>query len=309
MIVKFTFGLPGSGKSTWINQQTFFGAEEKYHIISADNIKEKLIKKLSVLSNSNELKDLHEKSVKIADDEFKSLINEGVEIIVDGGGINNSYTINQIDYAFNNGYHIELVVFDTPASVCIQRNKGRDRSFVVPEEAIIRKSVRFNRCLNKLIPLVHDVTYIHYYNDKIFFVDMDGTIAAYQDIPKDELGGIDFVDGQYFSLAKPVGPVIDRLKKLSSKGKTINVLSAAPDSLCIEDKRSWISKNTPFVNQSYFIGNKKYKLNMLQNIMRRDKLDIRDVTVIDDDHIRLEEYNKAGVKAIHPSMFLACSII
>lgn len=286
----FMIGLPGSGKSTWIKSNA-----EGYYIVSADKHKEFL---------SQAGPDLHQKSVELADNEFHKFILEKKPVLVDGGGINNNYTRKQIEYARQNGYTVKLVVVDTPVSVCLERNKKRDRNFIVPQEAIIRKAVRFDRCLNNLLPLADEIETVEYYRNQIYFVDMDGTIAAYRYIPKDEHGGIDFVDGEYFSLAKPVLPMISKLQKLHISGKTINILSAAPDSMCQDEKLDWLDKHFSFYNKAYFIGNKQYKFNMLNNIVKREKLDVRDITVIDDDHRILDVYNENGFHAIHPSMFL-----
>lgn len=290
------FGLPASGKSFWVAANKRMGST----VISADSIKESHQE-----YNPNNPEILHEWSVKEAENLLKLYMNYGYEdITFDGGGINNSYNLRLLEYCKNFNYSTKLVVIDTPAQVCLNRNRLRERK--VPEQAIIDKAIKFNKCLYNLLPKVDEVEFVKYFTDKYIFVDMDGTIAAYQQLPVDEFNCIDFISGEYFKYAKPVDIMIDKLLNLQYNGAELRVLSAMPDNLCLNDKNEWLDKyfNIEAKNR-YFIGNKRYKAIMLRNILKKESIHPSNVTMIDDDHTVLLDLQKIGINAIHTSQFLA----
>jgi len=294
--VTFMFGLPASGKSTWIanNKQVHS------HVISADSIKES-----HKDYNPNNPEILHEWSVKQAEARLINYMEYNTEdIIFDGGGINNSYNLRLLEHCKDHKYLTKLVVLDTPAQVCLNRNRERARK--VPEQAIIDKAIKFNKCLHNLVSKVDEVEFVNYFTNKYVFVDMDGTIASYQQLPIDENGCIDFISGEYFKYTKPVKPIIDKLLELQYNGAELRVLSAMPDNLCLNDKNEWLDKHFNIeVKNRYFIGNKKYKAVMLRNILKKESIHPSNVTMIDDDHTILLDLQKIGVNAIHTSQFLA----
>ena len=302
--VDFMFGLPCSGKTTYIQENYVLGIYnnngkfKRRILISADKIKEEHPE-----YNPENTEVLHQYSVEVAEQNFYNALKTGDDIVFDGGGINNNYNVRLATAAIEAGYTVNLIIIDTPAHVCLTRNKKRHRK--VPESAIINKAILFKKALHNLVHYINGVVKnVQYYTNKYIFVDMDGTIAAYQQLPLDEFGAIDFTAGEYFKFALPVRPVIDKLNS-SYKDSCIKILSAIPDSLCEKDKNEWLDKHFPIdYNDRYFIGNKKYKAVMLRNIMRREKIDPKDVTVIDDDHYVLLSYQAIGVNAIHISEFL-----
>lgn len=289
------FGLPGSGKSTWIKNN------ERYAlIVSADDIKES-----HPSYDPKKPQELHQWSVDEAEKRFQKLVSESCSnIVFDGGGINNSYNKRLAKIAMDYGYKIKLVVMNVPAEVCINRNNARERN--VPVEAIVEKAVMFNKCLAGLIPYTDEVIYVNYFTNKNIFVDMDGTIAAYQHLPVDQYNSIDFINGEHFKHSIPVKPVIDKLRHYATMGSNIYVLSASPDNLCQKDKIDWLKKHVDFIPEEnfYFIGNKKYKHVMLRNIIKKMKLKTCDVTMIDDEHQVLDELATIGINPVHISMFL-----
>jgi len=294
--VYFMFGLPGAGKTTWIQNRldNFFDPI----IISADEIK-----KQNPLYNPAFPEALHQLSVERAE---QQLINAAKSlkystIFFDGGGINNKYNARLMSEVDQIGeYQIVLVNIDTPLAVCLERNKQRERT--VPESAIIKKAIIKNRCYHRLLEYCDDVVDVPYYTNKHIFFDMDGTLAAYQHMPLDENGNINFTDGEYFKYARPVQPVLDRILNRDN----VYILSAMPNSQSLREKEEWLDKHAPFIPKEnrFFVGNKRYKYVEALSIIRSRKLDKRDVTVVDDDHQVLTSLNQVGVNAIHISEFL-----
>jgi predicted kinase len=293
--VYMMLGLPGSGKTTYINKN-FPGCK----VISADSIKES---HTDYDPENSYL--LHEWSVEEAEKQFYEALLTENRVAFDGGGINNSYNIRLAEKARSMGFVVELFVITTPAEVCLKRNENRERK--VPREAIINKAVRFNKSLHNLSKVVDRVIKVPYFTNEYIFVDMDGTIAAYQHLPFDQYGCIDFINGEHFKHSIPVTPVIDRLRRYYENGSKIYIFSAIPDNLCEADKNEWLDIHTPFIPREnrYFIGNKKYKYVMLRNLLTKMKLQTKMVTMIDDEHAVLDDLSKIGINAVHTSLFLS----
>ena len=135
-------GLPLAGKSDWINNLP--KKYKDYYIVSADVYKEQHPE-----YDPDNAFELHNWSVKEAEIAMNTLSDVGqVDIIMDGGGINNRYTKRIINRLKKNDYHIKLVHIKTPLEVCIERNKKRTRK--VPAWAIQEKSITENKHFHKL---------------------------------------------------------------------------------------------------------------------------------------------------------------
>jgi predicted kinase len=291
----FMFGLPGSGKSTWIKENC-----KGIPCISADDIKEAMKN-----FNPKSPEQYHQYSVKKAEEEYRSHLKNDESFVFDSGGINNHYSARLIQEARQAGWYIKLIHMDTPLAVCLKRNAERDRN--VPEDNIIEKAVKMDRCLNNLFRYSDAYIKVSYYTNKYTFFDMDGTLAAYQFLPISSEGGIDFVDGEHFRYALPVEVIIEKAEGANSESF---ILSAIPDGNCLDHKREWLAKYCPFIKHEnqFFIGNKRYKHEMLRNLLKRKKIGYQDVLVVDDDHRVLDELNAIGINAVHPSMYLCMDL-
>ena len=286
-------GIPGSGKTTIVNERY-----SDYVIVSADSIKES--HKDYDPKNSEPI---HEWSVSEAEKQMNYLSDKGVDICMDSGGVNNSYSIRIINMLKSKGYHTTLVYVDTPLHICFERNRNRDRQ--VPESAIFKKSQKIEDCLINQKALVDDYIYIPYYTNKNIFIDMDGVLSHYQKLVKDERGNVDYVNNQIFSRGLPVKPVIDTLYKF--KDSRMFILSASPNSFCNSQKLEWLKIHFPIVKDEdiIFVGKAEYKAMILTQLLNRYKIDKKDCTFIDDYHEILESALKLGINALHPSEFLA----
>lgn len=143
-------GLPGSGKTTYIQNQIF-----GYRIVSADEIKYSY----SDWDPKNPEK-THQRSVKDAENLMKKYSDEGVDICMDSGGVNNSYSFRIINMLKSKGYYVELIYMDTPLDVCLERNRMRNRE--VPEYVVIEKSHKLQDCLVKQLGIVDNLIHVLY---------------------------------------------------------------------------------------------------------------------------------------------------
>lgn len=298
----FMLGLPGSGKSSFINE--FLKSHLDYKVVSADEIRLK-----HPNYNPKDPEAIHEECVAWAERDMYNLAEQtGCNLIMDGGGINNSYTPRIIERVRKAGYTIRVVFIDTPVDICILRNKDRVKNGerFVPASSIIDKSYRLRKSIERLSVIADSFDVVKYFTDKNVFIDLDGTIAEYQQLPVDEYGDINFVEYGVFKYSKPVIPMIDKLRQLSEDGKRLFIVSASPNSICNIEKKEWVNKYLPFIKDEdiYFVGKKEFKYVFLYQLINMLKLDPSDCMAIDDDHRVLETYSRLHINSMHPSCFL-----
>ena len=295
----FMLGLPGSGKSSWVKEH--LSLNKNLFLVSADEIR---LAHPKYDPKNPEL--IHEECVGLAEMMVYDLICSCDSFIMDGGGINNSYTKRIIEKCKTEGYYIKIVFINTPLDVCIQRNKQRisNGERFVKSEFIIDKAYKLKKSINLLEQICDEFIEIPYFTNKYVFCDLDGTLAEYQNLPLDDFGNIDFVRYNVFRHSKPVNPIIEKVKRLNSE---IFILSASPNSICNLEKTDWAKINTPFVKEEniYFVGNRNYKHVFLEQLLKKLKINANDCMVIDDDHQILEKYKTIGVNTVHPSKLLS----
>ena len=296
----FMLGLPGSGKSTYINNLPNL---MNYKLVSADDIR---INHKDYDPNNPDK--IHEECIKLAEERMYHFAKQENNIIMDGGGINNSYTPRIINKLREMGYYIKVVFIDTPVEICVQRNKDRVKmgERFVPISVVIDKSYRLIKSVNNLLKLADEFETIKYFKDNHIFVDLDGTVAEYQNLPIDEHGDINFVQYGVFKNSKPVIEIINKIKNLSDQGKTIYIVSASPNSIANKDKQGWVNKYMPFIKNEniYFVGNKNYKYVFLYELINKLKLDPSDCMAIEDDHAVISTYSQLNINVVHLSKFL-----
>lgn len=297
----FMLGLPGSGKTFFIQNDIKLRG---YELVSAD-----IIRVLHPKYDPKNPDIIHEECVHLAERLVYEKIEKGVNIIMDGGGINNSYTARIITKAKESGYKTKVIFIDTPVEICCLRNNDRinNGERYVPISAIIDKSYKIRKSIIQLRELADEFETVKYYTDKYVFCDMDGVVAEYQALPVDEFGNINFVQYEVFKYAKPVLEVINKMKRLSDEGKEIYIISASPNSIASKEKTEWVNKYMPFIKNEniYFAGNKNFKYVFLQQLMSKLKLNPQDCMVIDDDHAVIATYRQLLINVVHPSKFLA----
>jgi predicted kinase len=286
-------GLPGAGKSTVVKER-YSG----YEIVSADTLKE-----THPDYDPKNPEIIHEWSVSEAEKMMGQLSDEGKDICMDSGGVNNSYSLRIMNMLKSKGYHLTLVHVDTPPHICFERNKSRERQ--VPEAAIFAKAQKLEDCLIKQKAIVDEFVHIPYFTNKNIFIDMDGVLAHYQKLVKDDRGNVDYVNYNIFLRGLPVKPVIDTLYRFEES--RMFILSASPNSFCNQQKTAWLKEHFPIVHEDdiIFVGKAEYKPMILGQLLQKYKIDKKDCTFIDDFHELLAGGLELGVNAMHPSEFLA----
>lgn len=297
-------GLPGSGKSSWIKENNTFG----YEVVSADEIR---INHPNY--NPNDPESIHEECVKLAEQRMYEISKTGESVIMDGGGINNSYTLRIINHMKQNGYFIKIVFIDTPVHICIQRNNERIKrgERFVPNESIIDKAYRLNKSLIKLQEVSDEFINVPYFTNEYIFVDMDGTLCEYKNLPVDDDGDVNFVGYEVFLDSNPVYPIIDVINTLSKfYNRKIFIISASPNNICNDEKIEWLRNYCDFIKKEniYFVGNKNFKHTFLKHLILKLKILPNQCMVIDDDYRILELYKSIGVNTVHPSSLISRNI-
>lgn len=297
-------GLPLSGKTSYYEKH-LKNRDEKFAYINADDIK------FEFPGYDETVEGMYSsEAIAIARERVLELMNiHGVNVIMDAGGINGNYTIGIMEIAKSLGYHIEMIHMDTPYYVCLERNKQRARS--VPDSMILEKEVKrqytWGRYLNS--GLLDKATVVPYFTEKHLFFDMDGVLASFSALPVVE-GKIDYVNSnfyRYLPVVPQVRDIINRLMVSSDKPREFYILSAAPTSISLEEKKLWLADNFPMLNPDnfYFVNSGRYKAEMFHDLSKRLKLDKRDMCLIEDtkqiiDTVR-EDYK---MHSIHISEFL-----
>lgn len=295
------FGLPGSGKTTWIRKQNYIN----YEYISADDIRESLPE-----YDKNKPEEVHQKAVRIAEEKLFSCADVKRNLILDGGGINTKYTLNIVNHLKIRLYKITLVYIKTPIDICVQRNDMRIRKGerFVPTSEIYKKNLRLKNAFENLSIVCDNVITVSMFSNKYIFVDMDGCVAAYQTLPCNEDGNVNFVNRGIFRYAPPVQSMIDMLK--TEKGSEIYVISASPNSFCSKEKIEWIKEYMPFVKEEniFFVGNKDYKIVMLLDLLHNLGIQKKDCILIDDWRVTIENGLRAGIRVMHPTYYMAMGL-
>ena len=290
-------GLPLAGKSTWVQNFTDL-SNKQWTVVSADVIKETIPGYKPELAHM-----VHQQSVKMAEEMMYIEAKKGVNLIMDGGGINNSYTKRIIHELKALGYHITMVHINTPYEVCIERGQQRERK--VPIEEIQIKAVKEHNQFYELSELVDEVNVVDYFSNKHIFVDMDGVIAEHPVIPKYN-GKLDFVNRKLFTYLKPVIPVMEKFEWLNNHGYTLYILSGIPNHFSYLEKNAWLDEHFPIVPQErrFFVNSGRHKAEMLRDLTIKLKLQNKDVTLVDDTHTILEQVRGYKFNPMHPSQFL-----
>lgn len=123
--VVLTFGVSGSGKSTWIAHNL-----PDYTIISLDNLREKIAASRSDQSQNSKI-------VHLAKEELKSQLRDRQKIVWDATNLRRDFRQQVISISRQYGALITLVIFHCSETIYYERNRQRRHS--IPEDVLIRQ--------------------------------------------------------------------------------------------------------------------------------------------------------------------------
>lgn len=316
-------GLPCSGKTTWLKsdegretlnmsfdwfEKPIVDENLNYEVpnyVSADYIKKTL--------DGYDCKNahlVHENSIKIAQEIVYNLIEGGCPyIVMDGGGINKSYTKKIAEKAVEHGCNVVFVIVDTPAKECAKRLEERERK--VPLDDLYHKNILMHGCISQYkrlaeeYPDKYDIVEVNWFTNKYVYVDMDGSICEYVKPQRDYEGDVDFVNSDIFIDPKPIEKTFEWIKKWlrTNPIENLYILGACPNSIALERKKAWVKRYLPDfkIENLCWVGNKDYKHVFLRQTIKKNKWNPRDVTMIDDYGLVLDSMEKIGVNFIHPT--------
>ena len=148
-----TFGVSGSGKSTWIAKNL-----PDYTVISLDRLREKI-------ANSRSDQSQNSKIVHLAKEQLKTLLRTHSKVVWDATGLRRDFRQQVIGISRKYGALVTLVVFHCPETIYFERNQQRGNS--IPEKILIRQLQQME------FPELDE-------SDRLIFVDEKGlTLASY----------------------------------------------------------------------------------------------------------------------------------
>lgn len=118
-----TVGIPGSGKTTWAEQQY------DYVNLNLDDFREKV-------SGNAADQTVNKLAIDMRDAFLKRAINKQQNIILSDTNINPFFRNKLVEQLKTAGYSVELKVFSISLEEALKRNSSRSRN--VPEEVIAR---------------------------------------------------------------------------------------------------------------------------------------------------------------------------
>jgi predicted kinase len=123
--VVITFGVSGSGKSTWIEQNL-----GDHTVISLDTLRAKIASSRSDQSQNS-------KVIQVAQEQLKTLLRSQSRIVWDATSLSYDFRQQVISISRQYGALITLIIFHCPETIYQERNRQRRHS--IPEEVLLQQ--------------------------------------------------------------------------------------------------------------------------------------------------------------------------
>jgi predicted kinase len=123
--VVITFGVSGSGKSTWIKENL-----ADHTVISLDALRTELAK-------SREDQSQNSKVIQVGKEQLKTLLRSQSKIVWDATNLRRDFRQQIISTSRQYGALITLVIFHCPETIYLERNRQRRRS--IPEKVLLKQ--------------------------------------------------------------------------------------------------------------------------------------------------------------------------
>lgn len=150
-----------------------------------------------------------------------------------------------------------------------------------------------------------------------FILDMDGVLVEYRYNDKVFMTDRELKSVGAFLNRQPVDYIIKALNEFRKYNKAeFHVLSVAYTPQIEKEKRIWLQKNVPFIlkNNVHFVASAKHKANYIDElfpllqedhkVIWKEKLNKKDIILIDDTHETLYEVEKRGYTVWHPTTLM-----
>lgn len=237
LTLTITRGLPGSGKSTWTEEQQ--RKRDDIVRVNRDSLRETVFGGHGVLDNKAESL-ITQMQIQMV----TSLLDKGYSVIVDDTHLRAKVVRQWYRVAKNYGGRVQFVVqdFDTPLETCILRDSLRSRSV---GENVIRRMYERSFVKGMLPPLPDEVREpitpeppVVYTPDPelptAYIFDVDGTVA--------QMNGRGPFDWDRVGEDLPIKSVIDLANTLHAAGHQIIVMSGR-DGVSLEDTEIWLMEH------------------------------------------------------------------
>ena len=123
--VVLTFGISGSGKSTWIAENL-----PDYYIVSMDKLRAEIAGDRANQSQNN-------KVLRIAKEKLKNHLRNNNKVVWDATGLRKDFRQQVINVSRNYGALVTLVIFHCEEEIYFERNK--QRRYAIPESVLIKQ--------------------------------------------------------------------------------------------------------------------------------------------------------------------------
>jgi predicted kinase len=123
--VVITFGVSGSGKSTWIENYL-----ADHTVISLDTLRSKIASSRSDQSQNSKI-------VRVAKEQLRTLLRSQSKIVWDATSLKYDFRQQIVSLSRQYGALITLVIFHCPETIYLERNRQRRHS--IPEEVLLKQ--------------------------------------------------------------------------------------------------------------------------------------------------------------------------